>query len=82
MSNEIHINCASGNTIYAVIRNTAGQVWNPLADTFEDWGTNGHNADDYDLALTDKGGSRYVASFCRSLHNSGVFAGWWQSGRW
>jgi hypothetical protein len=63
MSNEIHINCASGNTIYAVIRNTAGQVWNPLADTFEDWGTNGHNADDYDLALTDKGGSRYVASF-------------------
>lgn len=63
MANEIHIDYASGNTVYAVIRNTVGQVWNPSAEIFEEWGTDGHNADDYDLALTDKGGSRYVGSF-------------------
>jgi len=63
MAYEIHIDYVSGNTVYAVIRNTAGQVWNPLAETFEDWGTDGHNADYYDLPLTDKNGSRYVGSF-------------------
>jgi hypothetical protein len=63
MSNEIHIDYASGNTVYFVIRNMVGQVWNPLIGSFEDWGTNGHNADDYDIALTDKGGARYVGSF-------------------
>ncbi len=63
MANEIHIDYPSGHTVYAVIRNTVGQVWNPSAKTFEDWGTEGHNANDYDLTPTDKGGSRYVGSF-------------------
>ncbi len=63
MANEIHIDYSLGNTIYAVIRDDAGQVWYPAGEVFEDWGTNGRNADDYDLALTDKGGSRYVGSF-------------------
>ena len=63
MANEIQIDYASGNTIYFVIRNSSGQVWNPSAQAFEDWGTDGHDADDYDLALTDKDGSRYVGSF-------------------
>jgi len=63
MANEIHIDYASGNTIYFVIRNSAGQVWNPSAQVFEQWGTDGRNADDYDLTLTDKGGSRYIGSF-------------------
>lgn len=63
MSNEIHINYSSGNTVYFVIRNTTGQVWNLLAEAFEDWGTAGRNADDYDLPLTDKAGSRYVGDF-------------------
>ncbi len=63
MSNEIHIDYSSGNTVYAVIRNSAGQVWYPTAEVFEDWGTDGHSADDYDLTLTDKGGSRYVGDF-------------------
>jgi len=63
MANEIHIDYSSGNTIYAVIRNSAGQVWNPTNQVFEDWGTDGNDADDYDLTLTDKGGSRYVGNF-------------------
>jgi hypothetical protein len=63
MANEIHLDYASGNTVYAVVRNSAGQVWYPAGAVFENWGTNGHNADNYDIQLTDRNGSRYVGNF-------------------
>ena len=63
MANEIHVNYASGNTLYAVVRNTAGNVWHVTGQAFEAWGTGGRTADDYDISLTDKSGSRYVGSF-------------------
>ena len=63
MANEIHIDYASGNTVYAVVRNGAGQVWYPAGQAFEDWGTGGHDADSYDISLADKNGDRYVGDF-------------------
>ncbi len=63
MANEIHIDYTSGNTFYAVVRNEAGEVWYPGGQVFESWGTGGRTADDYDISLTDKGGSRYVGDF-------------------
>jgi hypothetical protein len=63
MANEIHINYASGNTLYAVVRNAAGDVWYVAGQTFEVWGMDGRTADDYDISLTDKSGSRYIGSF-------------------
>jgi hypothetical protein len=63
MANEIHVDYASGNTLYAVVRNYAGAVWYLAGQVFESWGTSGRAADDYDISLTDKGGSRYVESF-------------------
>ena len=63
MANEIHIDYTSGNTLYAVVRNEAGEVWYPGGQVFESWGTGGRTADDYDISLTDKGGSRYVGDF-------------------
>jgi hypothetical protein len=63
MANEIHINYSSGNTLYAVIRNSAGQVWYAGGQVFETWGTGSRTADDYDITLTDKDGSRYVCDF-------------------
>jgi hypothetical protein len=63
MANEIHANYASGHTLYAVIRSGSGNVWHVTGLNFEVWGTDGHNADDYDIGLTDKGGSRYVGDF-------------------
>ena len=63
MANEIHVNYASGNTLYAVVRDTTGDVWHVAGLTFEVWGTGGRTADDYDLSLTDKSGSRYVGNF-------------------
>jgi hypothetical protein len=63
MANEIHIDYTSGNTLYAVVRNGAGDVWYPAGQVFESWGMGGRTADDYDISLTDKSGSRYVGDF-------------------
>ena len=63
MANEIHIDYSSGNTLYAVIRNESGEVWYAGGQIFESWGTGGHNANDYDISLVDKDGSRYVGNF-------------------
>jgi hypothetical protein len=63
MANEIHVNYASGNTLYAVVRNAAGDVWYVAGQLFEAWGTSGRTANDYNIALTDKSGSQYVGSF-------------------
>lgn len=63
MANEIHADYASGNTLYAVVRNSVGNVWYPTGQAFEPWGTGSRDADDYDISLTDKSGSRYVGNF-------------------
>lgn len=63
MANEIHIDYTSGNTLYAVVRNGAGDVWYAGGQVFESWGMGGRTADDYDISLTDKSGSRYVGDF-------------------
>ena len=63
MANEIHGNYATGNTLYAVVRNSVGDVWYVAGQSFEVWGTGSRTADDYDISLTDKGGSKYVGDF-------------------
>ena len=63
MANEIHVDYTSGNTLYAVVRNGTGAVWYEVGQTFEAWGTGGRTADDYDISLGDKSGSRYVGDF-------------------
>ena len=63
MANEIHLDYKSGNTLYAVVRNNEGSVWCVAEQIFETWGTGGHNADDYDIGLTDKSGDRYIGDF-------------------
>jgi hypothetical protein len=63
MSNEIHVDYTSGNTLYAVIRNGVGEVWCSGGQVFEAWGTGGRGADDYGISLTDKNGNRYVGGF-------------------
>jgi len=63
MANEIQVDYASGSTLYAVVRNVAGEVWYIAGQAFEAWGTAGRTADHYDISLTDKSGSRYVGHF-------------------
>lgn len=68
MANEIHIDYESDNILYAVIRNSSGNVWHIAGEIFEAWGTNGHDADDYDVNLTDKSGNRYVGDFDSNIN--------------
>jgi len=63
MANEIHVDYTSGNTLYAVVRNSVGEVWYAGGQVFESWGTGSRAVDDYDISLTDKSGNRYVGSF-------------------
>jgi hypothetical protein len=63
MANEIQIDYESGNELYAIVRNSDGQVWNPSLQVFEDFGSDGHDADDYDISLTDRDGGRYTGDF-------------------
>ena len=67
MANEIQADYVSGSTLYAVIRNRAGQVWHPDQRMFEDWGLDGHAAEDYAISLTDRAGSRYIGDFDGSI---------------
>ncbi len=50
-------------TLYAVIRDDSGQVWDPAAQVFETFGAGGHTNADYDIAMTDAGGGFFTADF-------------------
>ncbi|KKM94528.1 hypothetical protein LCGC14_1197390 [marine sediment metagenome] len=63
MSDEIRQFYTAGNTLYAIIRNTVGQVWYPTGEVFEDWGTGGRAATDYDIPLTYTGVQEYIGDF-------------------
>jgi len=65
MANEIHVNYKSGVTLYAVRFNSSGQAALSDGSAFEDWGTGGHDADDYDVALTEvgSGSGHYTGDF-------------------
>ena len=64
MANEIHIDYESGKTLYAVRYNSAGQVALSDGSSFENWGANGHDADDSDVSLSEvgSGGSHYACN--------------------
>ena len=67
MANEIHVDYESGSTLYFVRHNAAGKVALSDGSSFEDWGSGSpaHDADDYDVALTENGtaGGHYVGDF-------------------
>ena len=63
MSDEIRQFYPAAFTLYAVIRNTVGEVWYITGKVFEDWGTGGRDAADYDIALTYTGIQEYIGDF-------------------
>ena len=63
MANEIYAEYASGSTLYAVIRNKAGEVWYVNSHVFESWGTDSRDAADYCVNLVDKSGSLFIGDF-------------------
>ncbi len=64
MADEIfQLGFPSGHTLYAIIRNSAGEVWYPTSEVFETWGTSSRAHADYDIPLVDKSGDFYTADF-------------------
>ncbi len=63
MANEVKATYPSGSNLYYTVRQDDGDVWYVVGDTFEDWGTDGRDMDDYDIAMTDETGSFYQANF-------------------
>jgi len=74
MSDEIHIDYPSAYNLYAVVRNSAGNVWYVVGEVFEAWGTGSRDADDYDIAMVDKSGSRYVGTFDANISTAGIYS--------
>ena len=71
MANEIRCQYDPGKTLYAMIRDEAGQVWNGSA--WEVYGASEHTAEDYNYALTDKGGGEYIGNFPTSITTAGSY---------
>lgn len=64
MAGEIQLpHSATGDTLYALVRNTVGQVWSTVGSSFGAYAT--ANLADYDIAMTEQGtASRfYVGNF-------------------
>jgi hypothetical protein len=72
MAAELKLSYVSGSTLYATIRNAAGNVWYISGQTFEAWGTGGRDADDYDIALTGDAGDLYVGNMDTNI-SAGVY---------
>lgn len=73
MADEIYLlGYPSGNTVYAHVRNSSGQIWYPTDEDFEDFGDGSRSHADYDIPLTDKLGGMYVADFPSAPANTTV----------
>ena len=75
MANEVHIDYTSGETLYGVVFDSAGQVNVNGGNTFEDWGSNSHDSDDYDFSISEvgSGGTHYTGDFPVGITKVGRF---------
>ena len=73
MSNEINVGTATGNTIYVLLFNAAGKVWNTATLAFETYVTASRAS--YDIALTELGTAAgiYLGDFPSSISSSGTY---------
>lgn len=69
MSNELHVYTTSGLTLYAVLLNSTGQVWNGSAFAT----INGASWTSYDIAMTEAAAGIYLATMPAAV-TAGVYA--------
>lgn len=71
MANEIQVVYTTGKNLYALVRNTSGQVWN--GNTFVTY--NSANLGTYAIALTEQGTSGYYSGdFPAGITTAGLYA--------
>ena len=75
MANEITHNYTSGRNLYACRLKQNGDVFLTDGSSAEDWGTDGHDADEYDVTMTEESTSgHYKASFDASSNiDAGIY---------
>lgn len=72
MSSELNLFHQTGYTVYAVVFNPSGQVWNTSSSAFETF--NASNWTDYDVSLTEKGTSGiYIGDFPTGVTTASVY---------
>jgi len=65
---EVYHNYTTGNTLYFCTFQLDGNVFLSNGESDEAWGTGGHDADSYDMAMTEDGvGGHYVGTFDASI---------------
>jgi hypothetical protein len=70
MANEIRVAFNDGYTIYVIIRNDSGQIWDVGDGAFEAVGTwNDARVGECDIALTAKDGELYLGTFPAAINN-------------
>jgi len=62
-ANEINSFVVGTSNAFAVVRNGSGQVWYVSGQAWETWGTDGRDADHYDIVLMGKSGGLFVGNF-------------------
>jgi len=72
MANEIQIQYASGKTLYFVVRNATGSIWNTNTSAFEAY--NSLNYSQYAVTMTEQGSSGFYAGSFPSAITAGVFS--------
>ena len=73
MADEIQVVADTGLDLYCMLRNPAGEVWDPGGEAFETYGTGGRAANDYRVVLTDKEVGFYVGDFDENITTEGVY---------
>lgn len=73
MSNELKRQWSSDDTVYVRVRNDAGEVNVNGTNNFEVYGAGGHDADDYDVQLTNKAGHLHVGHFPATITSPGRY---------
>lgn len=74
MAGEIQATDTHGNTLYAQVRNSVGQIWNTASSVFQTYVT--ANIADYDVALTEQGTASgfYAGTFPTGITTAGTYS--------
>lgn len=72
MAGEIQLQYTTGHTLYALIRNSVGQIWNTSTLAFEAYVT--ANLANYKVALTEQGSA---SGFYTGTFPSQISVGWY-----
>jgi hypothetical protein len=79
-ANEMSIQYTTGQTLYAVRFNSAGEAGLTDGSTFEAWGTEGRGANSYDVGMAEVGGGCYTGNWGTTVSGRFTYVVYLQAG--